>query len=54
MELIEESEENSGESRGSFTPHHLELKIIKQVDKEIKNIIIQNKKNISSKVYYEH
>ncbi|CAH0730456.1 unnamed protein product, partial [Brenthis ino] len=50
MEILNESEEgNSTKNKGSFTPHNLEIKIIKAFDKQIKFFIIQNKKLVAPK-----
>lgn len=52
MEILNESEEeNSTKIKGSFTPHNLEIKIIKAFNKQIKFFIIQNKKNSSSEKF---
>ncbi|CAH1110603.1 unnamed protein product [Psylliodes chrysocephalus] len=49
MELFKEKEQNEEEIIGNFTPHNLETKLVKAFDKEVKFLIIQNKKLLAPK-----
>ncbi|CAG9765833.1 unnamed protein product [Ceutorhynchus assimilis] len=49
MELFGEKVENSDEIIGNFTPQKLESKIVKSFDKEMKFLIVQNKKLLAPK-----
>lgn len=49
IELFKEKEQNAEEMMGNFQPHNLETKIVKAFDKEVKFLIILNKKLLAPK-----